>query len=71
MSAEVILGGGFLVFTAVIAVVIVWQERIKRREHEAFLRWQVSEAGKNFRWVGKDGTGEQPFNTEGPVGGSD
>jgi hypothetical protein len=45
-----------LVFVVVMVVVIVWPERVKRRRHEAFLRWQESEAGKDFRWV--DGTDE-------------
>jgi hypothetical protein len=40
-----------LVLLAVLMVVVVWQERIKRRRHEAFVRWQESEAGKDFRWV--------------------
>jgi hypothetical protein len=26
----------------------------------AFVRWQESEAGKDFRWVEKDGQGEAP-----------
>jgi len=49
-----------LVFLVVVPVVSVWSHHIRRKRHEAFVRWQESEAGKDFRWVEKDGQGEAP-----------